>query len=147
MHNLLSDVKASAKVFGELRKARKEGADGIRISVQPVKAYPIIICGVSFYDTIEGCTLSHCAGEIEKAAIEAFHDLAAEEQHRLSRDIADGEFVERANYWRELLKPVLSPKQLNRAMRQIVHWYIHIKRDLRTGRSQNIALPEMGGAV
>ena len=132
MNNLFSDVKASAKVFGKIRRARKEGADKIRINVHPVKNYPVISCGVSFYDTIEGCTLSHCAGEIEKAATETFHNLTAEEQHRLSMDIPDGEFVERANYWRDLLKPALSPKQLSVAMEQIVHWYIHIKRDLRT---------------
>lgn len=131
MHNLLSDVKTSAKVFGEIRKARKNGADGVRVSAQPVKNLPFIRCG-GLYSTVEGCTLANCGKEIDCAARKTFGNLPYDEQRRMMFSLKDGEFVERANYWRELLKPALSPKQLNKAMREIVHWYIHIKRDLRT---------------
>lgn len=134
MNNLLSDVKTSAKVFGEIRKARKSGADGVRVNAQPVKRLSIINSGAGLYDTIEGCVLSRCDRGITKAANEVFNALPVEERNRLAKDIENGEFIERADYWRELLKPVLSPKQLRDAMIQIIHWYIHIKRDLRTIR-------------
>lgn len=142
MHNLLSDVKTTTKLFNEIRKARKSGADGVKVSMQPVRRFPVINKGAGLYDTIEGCVLSHCDGEINKAANEVFNALPVEERSRLARDIENGEFIERANYWRELLNPVLSPRQLNVAMMQIIHWYIHIKRDLRTIRTpKNINYP------
>ena len=39
MHNLLSDVKNTTKLFNEIGKARESGADGVKVSMQPVKTY------------------------------------------------------------------------------------------------------------
>lgn len=133
MKNLVNDIRLSAIVFKEIRKERKHGADGIKVTAQPVKSLPLIRCG-GLYSTVEGCVLSNCDKEIDYAAGKMFGNLPYEEQHQMMFSPKNGEFIERANYWRELLRPALSPKQLNKAMREIVHWYIHIKKDLRTIR-------------
>lgn len=131
--NIVNDIRTAVKVVGEVKKARKAGAGAAEIKVVPMKVLPVINVGASIYDTVEGCTLSWCDKEIVKAAREAFNALDCEEQHRLAFAPKDGEFIERANLWREILTPVMSPKQLRIAMLRILAWYIHIKDLRRTG--------------
>lgn len=134
MNYLFADIKTAAKAFGEVRKARKNGADKVEIKAQPLRVLPIINT-VGFYNTVEGCTLSHCEKEIVDIAQKAFNELPYEERHRLMFAPENGEFVERAIFWRTLLEPVMSKQQTGKAMQQIVHWYIHIKRDLSVIRA------------
>lgn len=137
MNYLFADIKAAAKTFGEVRKARKNGADKVEIKTQALRVLPVYDTA-GFYSTVEGCTLSHCEKGIADIAQKAFSELPYEERHRLTFAPENGEFVERAIYWRTLLEPVMPEKQRRKAMQRIIHWYIHIKRDLQVIRTPKI---------
>lgn len=96
---------------------------------------PIIQVGTNFYDTVEGCTLSHCSRDVVRAAELAFGQLPQEEKLWLSSSPKDDEFIERAIFWKELLTPFMDPWQLKQAMLQIIGWYIHLKRIHQGGES------------
>lgn len=132
MKNLVKDVKAAAKVFCEIRKGRSEGR---QIGVQTNIQIPTFSMGCGFYDTVEGCTLSHCGQKIADSLDDAFMGLPFEERRRMTSVPEDGEFIERARFWSELMAPVLTPKQHHIAMMQILGWYVHIKH-LRNGAGQ-----------
>lgn len=140
--NFIDDIKIASNVFKTARQARKNGADAVKVTTEPLRKIPVITVGASFYDTVEGTVLSHCESEIVDYALEAFRALPPEERHRLSFSPEEGEFVKRANYWRDLLEPVLSPRQLSVAMQHILHWFVHIKKDMKIiKRPKNIGYP------
>lgn len=125
MKNILTDIKTTAYLFKEVRKARRSG-NGIR--VQPVKQYPVFTaCGI--LSTVEGCTLINGNGEIFCIAQQVFNELPYEERHRLTFSPKNGEFTERVQFWRELLRTAMTEKQSHEAMQTIIRWYIHIKRN------------------
>lgn len=127
MNHLFTDIKNTAKTFKEVRKARKEGADRVEIMTQPIRTIPVIDT-IGFYDTVEGCTLSHCAKDIVDIARKAFKELPHEDKYRLAFVPKDGEFTERAAFWKSLLAPVMTKQQVNKAMFRIIRWYVHIKK-------------------
>ena len=129
-NNLINDVKTAVKVFGEIRKARKSGVDAVEIKTQPV-----IQCGFSFYDTVEGCTLSNCGKEIRDTASELYNQLPYEVKQVLGYVPKDGEFTTRVQIWRELLETALPPKLYRKAIFAIIHWFIHIKHIRAEGAS------------
>lgn len=88
----------------------------------------LINAGTGFYDTVEGCTLSHCSKDVVRAAELAFDQHPQEEKLWLSFSPKDDEFIERAVFWKELLEPFMDPWQLKQVMLQIIRWYIHIQR-------------------
>ena len=108
-----------------MRKARKAGQ---AVKVESTISVPVIQFGCSFYDTIEGCTLSWCNSETVEASRKAFHSLQPEEKQLFTQSPKDGEFIERALFWKELLAPVMTPKNCHIAMIKIIEWYIHIKK-------------------
>lgn len=122
--NILSDIKTAASLFGEVRKARKSGAE---IRVQQVKQYPFIFDMAGILSTVEGCTLINGDRTIFDIAQKAFNSLPYEVRHRLTFSPKDGEFTERVQFWKNLLKPVMSSKQYHTGMQTIIRWYIHIK--------------------
>ena len=129
--NFINDIKIAQGIFKDVRKARKNGCDAIKVTTKPIKKIPVIgAVGASFYDTVEGTVLSHCEKNIINLAQEAFRALPPEERHRLAFAPREGEFVERASYWHDLLEPVLTSSQLSVAMQHILRWFIHIKRDV-----------------
>ena len=134
-NNLINDVKTAVNVFGEIRKARKSGADAVEIKTQPVKSIPVIQCGFGFYDTVEGCTLSNCGKEIRDTASELYNQLPYEVKQVLGYVPKDGEFTARVQIWRELLGTALPPKLYRKAMFAIIHWFIHIKHIREEGAS------------
>ncbi len=122
MNCMLKDVKTSVRLFSEMRKARKEGG-GFEIR----RVIPCINAGPAFYDTMEGCLLTHYGKDIHDIALEFFQGLPYEKKHWLSCSPANNEFVERAEFWRESLKPIMTSRQYGVAITAIIHWYIHVK--------------------
>ena len=124
MKNLLGDIKSSVGIYRDIRRARKAGSVVI---IKREKCVPVFRNEVGFYETVEGCALSHCGGVITDKCFNAFKKLSCEDKRLFSSSPQSGEFTERAHYWKALLEPVLEPDQLRRAMLQILRWYIHIK--------------------
>lgn len=122
--NIICDAKNALDIFRDMRQERKKGNE---ITVQKKITVPYISVGASFYDTVEGCTLSWCGKDIVVKSQEVFNSLPDEEKKRLANSPKHGEFVERAIFWKTLLKPVMTEKQCHIAMNRIIEWYIHIK--------------------
>ena len=122
MH-IVTDIKAAVKIFSEIRKARKEGA---AVEVRQFNQFPFVRCG-GFYNTVEGLTLADLDKKIVDSSQEAFNRLSEDVKNLLYFSPKDGEFADRANFWRYLLEPVLTAEELRTAMICILRWYIHIK--------------------
>jgi len=120
MKSILTDLKSAAAMFMDMRNARKREMD------VTVKKIPFIRSG-GFYNTVEGCTLSGMDNEIVCRAEAAFNKLSEEEKNRLYFSVKNGEFIERALFWKKLLSSAMTPEQCHTAMKKILHWYIHIK--------------------
>lgn len=121
--NIITDIKTAVKMFTEIRKARKEGA---AVEVRQCQQLPFIRCG-GFYNTVEGLTLAYLDRKIVDSSQEAFNGLSEDVKNLLYFSPKDGEFTDRANFWRYLLEPVLTAEELRAAMICILRWYIHIK--------------------
>lgn len=129
--NLLNDVKTAVTVFGAVRKARKDGQE---VRIKQTKEIPVMTGGVmfnGFYNTIEGCAIAGTHSGVDKETVDiarkTFHALPVEERTPFSIAPKDGGYISRYRYWRNLLSPVLTPKQCNKAMYAILHWFIHLK--------------------
>lgn len=122
--NVICDAKTALGIFKDMQQERKKGNE---VTVQKKIAIPYISVGAGFYNTVEGCTLSWCGEDIVARSYKAFNSLPNEEKQRLIFSPKDGEFVERAKFWKNLLKSVMTEKQCHIAMNHIIHWYIHIK--------------------
>ncbi len=125
MEKFFNDVKTAVDVFAEIRRARKEGAV---VEVRKSRMLPVFNAGAGILDTVEGCTLWNHNNEVFKEIRGAFNTLPAEEKRRLAFSPKDGEFTERAYFWKALISSALPPEQTRKAMISILHWYIHIKR-------------------
>ena len=123
MNNIVTDMKAAVNLFKDMRKARKEG---IAVEVRQCQQLPFIRCG-GFYNTVEGLTLSYLDKKIADNSQEAFNRLSEDVKNLLYFSPKDGEFADRANFWRYLLEPVLTAEELRTALICILRWYIHIK--------------------
>ena len=125
MNNIVTDMKAAVNLFKDMRKARREGTG---VVIKQCRELPFVKSGPGFYDTPEGCNLNHCGRRIDKAAREAFAALPYEEKRRMCFTPKAGEYVERVDFWRHMLEPVLTAKELRAAMMRLLHLYIHCKR-------------------
>lgn len=136
--NLLHDIKATLKFITQMRKARKAGAAGIE--TRPVrtfhKARP-----TRWAFTMEGCLLasyvSIVSSETRQAVISAFYTLPEKTQRALTfTPEAPGEWIQRAALWRELLRPVLPPKEFHHVMGIFARHYV------RCIKQRNAASPQ-----
>lgn len=123
-NNLISDIKTAVGVFRDIRQGRKN--DNVPTARKSVDT-TYINTGSCFYNTVEGCMLVGCTGNMDDIAREAFDKLTCEERLRLSLVPKDGEFMERARLWKGLLKPLMTPVQYGTAITAILHLYIRIK--------------------
>ncbi len=123
-NNIFSDIKTAAGVFKDIRQGRRNGNEMV---IEKRVQIPCICVGVDFYDTVEGCVLSNCGKEVHDIALNAFQNLSNNEKRRLSFSPENGDFITRANFWKALLKPLMTPIQYGTAITAILHWYIHIK--------------------
>lgn len=117
---MIKDIKSAVNMFRDMRKARRTERENKMVEIP-------VFRGGSFLDTVEGCTLANCENEIFEIAARTFSELHYDEKEKLIPLPRDGEFIDRANLWKELLSPVMTEKQLRKAMIRIIHWYIHIK--------------------
>ncbi len=122
-NNILTDLKASTRLFLDMQKARKRGTE---IKLEKKVQIPVFQSG-GFYGTVEGCSLSHLDRDIVLKVHETFKCLPDETKHQLQFSPEDGEFVDRARFWRKILKLSITEKQCHIAMLCIIHWFIHIK--------------------
>lgn len=124
-NNLVTDVKTAVNLFRDMRKERKNGCD---IEVRKVAEMPIINCGPTFLNTVEGCRLMNGEYSVYQNVKQVFDRLSYEEKHKLEFAPKDGEFIARARFWRSVLKPVMDSKQYRTSMYLILDWYIQNKR-------------------
>lgn len=132
--NILQDIKTAAGVFGAFRKSRKIGASAVKI--QPVYTVPVVTFAPAYYNTIEGCLTHKLGRDIDRTVMEVFKSLPYEVQRRMERDEhrpEDGGWVDRANVWRQALKPVLPPREYHTVMALFIGWYAHCLRMERGG--------------
>lgn len=128
---ILQDIKAAANVFGEVRKARKAGAAAVQI--KPVYTMPAVTFKPAYFNTIEGCQTWKCGFEAERAVMEVFKGLPYEMQRRLEFSPKEpGEWIARARFWQEHLRPALPPKTYHDVMLTLVSWYAHCLREKLT---------------
>lgn len=117
---LIKGIKSAMGIFRDMRKARRTERENTMVEIP-------VLRGGGFLDTVEGCTLANCENEIFEIAASVFGALPYETQHRLMFTPENGEFIKRANFWKELFSPVMTGRQCRKAMIRIIHWYIHIK--------------------
>lgn len=113
--HLMNSVKLARKSYRAMEQASK--------ARRKIGCYPL---GYSFLDTVEGCTICSQAKDAFNAAQEVFAEQPQEIKRQLSFAPKSGEFISRARFWRELLKPVLPASQYYDAMGAIYRWYRHI---------------------
>lgn len=111
MIEFFSDVITAVRLAGEIRRAKK----------RTVCVYPSAH-GAVWLDTIEGY-LFQPSNELGKAVRNVFRGFDAETRHALAFSPDDGEWIERAKFWKENLK-VLPQKDYHAAMQIILQWYI-----------------------
>ncbi len=125
---ILQDIKTAASIFGEVRKARKNGASAVQI--KPVYAMPRVTFKPAYMNTIEGCQTWKLGRDVDRAVREVFESFPCEVQRRLEfAPEKSGEWVERARFWQQHLKPALPPKMYHAVMRLFISWYAHCLRE------------------
>ena len=92
-NTIFTDFKTAANLFGELRRARKNGSE---VRIQRTIQVPYVNLGAGFLDTVEGCTLIHCGKDVFERVLEVFSGLPYEQKHCLVFAPKDGEFISRA---------------------------------------------------
>lgn len=131
---VFSDLKKAARLFIDMQAARKEEK---KVTIVKSATIPVFNTGISFCSTIEGCVLANCKFQgVCDIANNAFSKLPYDVKLKLSYTPQYGEFIKRAHFWKELLQPVMTPKQFHVAMIQILDWYIHVKK-MRKGAPHN----------
>lgn len=118
-----SDLQTAVGLFTDMRKARKKGEE---VEVRKYKQFPSIQSG-GFCNTVEGCVLSWLDRKIVDKVQVAFDELPDDIKYLLQFAPKDGEFIDRAKFWRCLLRSVLTNEESRIAMMRILRWYIHIK--------------------
>lgn len=122
--NILQDIKTAANVFGEVRKARKAGANAVQI--KPVYTVPMLKTGLWPW-TMEACLMR--GGEVERAVVAVFKTFPHEVQRSLTFTPKEpGGWADRARFWKQQLKPVLPSKDYHSVMVRFIGWYAHCLR-------------------
>lgn len=120
--NILQDIKTAVKLTGEIRKARKNGADSVQ--VRPVCTLPCVDFGPAYGNTME-CGLSRLLDKAtDRAVMEAFKRLPCDTQRWLNFTPREpGEWAERARFWQSELKPVLPTDMYHKTMALFIGHY------------------------
>ena len=128
--DLIKDIKSAVSIFRDMRKARRTARENEANGIMMLPK----LQGASLFNTVEGTVLSYCGKDITEAACKAFKELNHEKRNQLCFSPRNGEFIDRADFWRELLSSVMTEKQLRKAMIRIIHWYIHINHLNKEGK-------------
>ena len=113
--HLMNSVKLARKSYRAMEQASK--------AHRKIGCYPL---GYGFLNTVEGCTICSRAKDAFNAAQEVFASQPEEVRRQLSFAPKSGEFISRAHFWRDILKPALTTSQYYEAMGAIYRWYRHI---------------------
>lgn len=127
---IFQDIRTAVKMTGEIRKARKAGADAVQI--KPVYTVPCVTFQPAYLNTLEAPQVWKVGREADKAVMAVFNNLPYKTQRMLTCSPQNsGEWMERARFWKQQLEPVLPPKMYHAVMAQLTHWYAHcVKRGL-----------------
>jgi len=119
---ILQDIKTAASIFGEVRKAWENGADAVQL--RPVKVLPVVKLAPGFLNTMEGCRVWNYDRVIYQAVEAVFYNLPDEVQRRLTcSPKQSGEWVERVEFWKKELRPILPEKTYHKVMALFINWY------------------------
>lgn len=135
--NILQGIKTAANVFGEVRKARKAGADGCQLHI--ARSVPVYHLGY-WIETMEGCLFY---GQKWQPVRDVFGNFPEETKRALVfTPKGHGEWAERARFWARELKPALPPELYHDAMLCLIGWYAHCLRmaDLEAGKVRRAAV-------
>ena len=134
---IFEDIKTAVQVTGEIRKARKSGANAVQI--RPVYRVPVVKLNY-WCSTMEWC-LFYTHEKEYRPVMEAFNGLPEELQHALafspSDEVLNG-WSDRARFWALLLRPVLPPDLYHNVMLRILQHYSKCRRFRLESGGQNV---------
>lgn len=140
MENIFSDIATAIKLTGEVREARKEGT---KVEIQQVFRVPVL--KPSYWGfTMEACLLDD--RKTRRAVLAVFSTFSKPVQHALTFTPENpGEWIARAKFWQQKLKPSLPPKMYHAVMARFTGWYARCLRMRKESASMkcSIALPVM----
>ena len=122
MPNILTDITTALKLTGDVRRARKAGADAVK--VQPIFEIPVFDFGYWSW-TMEACLYY---GKEFKVVGEVFKTFPKEIQHRLTFAPKAGEWGNRVRLWQDAMRPVLEPELYHIAIIKLIRWGIHCRK-------------------
>lgn len=120
--NIFNDIKTVVKTASAIRKARKNGSDTVKVTVQPIQNIPLIKFGY-WSATMESC-LFFGSGELDRKIRGIFYTFDTDTQHAMTFTPEGKGWVARARFWQKALKPVLPPAQYYTAIEKIIRSYI-----------------------
>lgn len=96
-----------------------------RIKPKKTCTIPCYEVNAGFLGSVEGCCLYAASRKDVYPTVKAVFDaLSPATKHALLFSPKPGEWVERAKFWRDTLRPSLSDRQYYAAMSIILKWYI-----------------------
>lgn len=120
--SIFQDVRVAIRLTGEVRKAMKEGASGVKL--QKFWDVPFVNFGYWGF-TMEACLFS---GPKWQPLRDVFNSFNKETQHTLTFTPKDGEWGNRVRFWKKALYPALEPRLYHEAILTIIQWYIQCRR-------------------
>lgn len=127
MGNIFTDIATAVKVTSEVRKARKAGTDAVQI--KPVCIMKCVDFTPAFLNTMERGQRLEPGKRTLSARERGFENRPYETRRRMEYTPENpGEWVERARFWQQQLRPVLPPKMYHTVMVKFISWYIHCLR-------------------
>lgn len=121
----LSHFLTAVKLARSSYQALERGAE---VQMKTARKIPCYTLGCNFLDTVEGSTIWNLSRGTFDTVKRIFAAQPEEIKHRLCFSPKNGEFISRAHFWQELLKPELPAAQYYEVMGAIYQWYRHIKR-------------------
>lgn len=128
---IIQDVKNLVKLVPEVHEARKAGAD---VQIKKIWSVPAIKIGYWSF-TIEACLL---CGSKWQPLIDVFLGFDEETQQALTFLPKDGEWANRARFWKRSLRPTLEPDLYHEAMLTFVQHYVKCVRRRREDENQKL---------
>jgi hypothetical protein len=123
-NNILNDLGTAARLFKDIRQARK---DGKTLEIKQSIQVPCFKPSASFLDTVEGCALAGYSWRLYESVKPIFDTFSYNEKRMLAFAPKDGDFVERVQFWQNTLKYTIEPTLYHVAIFTIIQWFIHIK--------------------
>lgn len=106
-------------------------------AVEPVRGIRCYALEPAYGNTVEGCLTPKRSRETDQAVREVFKGLTYEAQRWFELTPENpGEWMERAKFWKEQLRPVLPPGEYHSVMILFCSWYARcIRRRLTPANS------------